>query len=371
MTQSAEARIPGSGARRFSGPGRNPDSRPLVGLGTIQPGALIGMRMTLPRLTAILSCCLSVMPTTGAAQLARGTSDTAFVLERAGVVPENLVYDAAGRRFFGGDLEADGLVEIGRDGKLRPFARSAGIDGRVLGLKIDRGLVWGVAFQRLAPAAGDSGSAPARSQIFALALPDGRLVRRVRSPDDGQSHLFNDLVVGRDGSAYFTDSEAGAVWTLEPGRDSLRLLHQAPPREFAYPNGIAFLPGERGLLVAYWQGMVTIGLPRGPVTPVRAPSDTVVGRVDGLYPACGGFVGIQNMTTPSRVIAFDLRGAAVDRVRDLERARPDFRGPTTGGFVGDTLFYVANAQIGPFDPRGEGGSLAPVLVLKLPLSCGS
>jgi hypothetical protein len=38
--------------------------------------------------------------------------------------------------------------------------------------------------------------------------------------------------------------------------------------------------------------------------------------------------------------------------------------------VGDTLFYVANAQIGPFDPRKEGGSLAPVLVLKMPLRCG-
>jgi hypothetical protein len=37
--------------------------------------------------------------------------------------------------------------------------------------------------------------------------------------------------------------------------------------------------------------------------------------------------------------------------------------------VGDTLFYVANAQIGPFDPRKDGGSLAPVLVLKLPLGC--
>ena len=39
--------------------------------------------------------------------------------------------------------------------------------------------------------------------------------------------------------------------------------------------------------------------------------------------------------------------------------------------VGDTLFYVANAQIGPFDPRKQSGSLAPVVVLKLPVGCGS
>jgi hypothetical protein len=54
----------------------------------------------------------------------------------------------------------------------------------------------------------------------------------------------------------------------------------------------------------------------------------------------------------------------------MERGRADFRGPTTGVIVGDTLFYVANAQIGPFDPRKEGGSLAPVVVLKMPLKCG-
>ena len=330
------------------------------------------MNRSLARATGIASCAALAIASPLYGQLASGTSDTAFVLERAGVIPENLVYDAAGRRFLGGDLERDGLVAIGRNGSIRPFAPAAGIEGRVLGLKIDRarGLLWGVAFHRLPQAPGDSGNAAARSQVFALALPEGRVVRRVKSPDDGRSHLFNDLVIGRNGAVYFTDSEAGAVWALEPGRDSLRLLHQAPPERFAYPNGIAFLPKERGLLVAHWQGLVTIDLPAGPVTPVRAASDTVVGRVDGLYPACGGFLGIQNMTNPSRLIAFDLDGAAVGKVRELERGRPDFRGPTTGGFVGDTLFYVANAQIGPFDPRSQGGALAPVLVLRMPVRCG-
>ena len=37
----------------------------------------------------------------------------------------------------------------------------------------------------------------------------------------------------------------------------------------------------------------------------------------------------------------------------------------------ERLFYVANAQIGPFDPPRQGDSLTPVLVLKLPLACAS
>jgi sugar lactone lactonase YvrE len=300
-----------------------------------------------------------------------GPSDTAFVLSRAGVIPENIVYDAPRDRFLGGDLERDGMVELRRDGSIRPFAKAAGIDGRVLGLKMDlaRKLLWGVAFTQIPAPAGDTTRAPSRSIIFALELPGGRLVRRISSPKDGASHLFNDLVIGRDGTVYFTDSEAGAVWALAPNTSKLRLLHRAPPERFAYPNGIAFLPDERGLLVAYWQGLLTIDLPSARATDVRAPNDSAVNGIDGLYAVCSGYIGIQNMADPSGVIAFRVERGSASSVRDLERGRADFQGPTTGAIVGDTLFYVANAQIGPFDPRKEGGSLAPVLVLKMPLAC--
>jgi sugar lactone lactonase YvrE len=320
-----------------------------------------------------LTCWLvpTVTPVAARQDSPAGDSDTAFVLGRAGVVPENIVYDAARGRFLGGDLEKDGMIEVHRDGSIRPFAPAAGIDGRVLGLKVDRrrNLLWGVAFTRLPALPGDVTQAPARSILFALELPEGRLVRRVASPEDGASHLFNDLVVGQDGTVYFTDSEAGAVWALGPKATKLRLLHQAPPERFAYPNGIAFQPGERGLLVAHWQGLVTIEFPSGRVAPVRAPNDSAVGRIDGLYATCSGYLGIQNMANPSRILAFKLDGGSAAAIRELERDRADFRGPTTGAIVGDTLFYVANAQIGPFDPRKEGDSLAPVLVLKLPLGC--
>lgn len=328
----------------------------------------------MPHLTAPSALTLffaSVAAAQSSDPVAGGASDTAFVLARAGIIPENIVYDAPRGRFLGGDLERDGMIELRRDGSIRPFAGAARIDGRVLGLKMDteRNLLWGVAFTRLPAAASDTAQALARSIVFALELPGGKLMRRIASPKDGASHLFNDLVVGRDGTVYFTDSEAGAVWALAPETSELRLLHRGPPERFAYPNGIAFLPDERGLLVAYWQGLLTIGLPSARVAEVRAANDSAVSGIDGLYAVCSGYIGIQNATNPSRVIAFRMERGSAAAVRDLDRGRKDFRGPTTGAIVGDTLFYVANAQIGPDDPRREGGSLAPVLVLKMPLGC--
>jgi sugar lactone lactonase YvrE len=331
----------------------------------------------LHRLTCSVPFSLTLVITTGAGaqsshSITAGPSDTAIVLNQSGVIPENIVYDAPRDRFLGGDLERDGMIELRRDGSVRPFAEAAKVDGRVLGLKIDaeRKLLWGVAFTRLPAPEGDTTQAPARSIIFALDLPAGRLVKRIPSPRDGASHLFNDLVIGRDGTVYFTDSEAGAVWAVARNASKLRLLHRGPPERFAYPNGIAFLPNERGLLVAYWQGLLTIDLPSALVSNVRAPNDSAVSRIDGLYAVCSDYLGIQNMADPSGIIAFRVERGSATAVRDLERGRPDFRGPTTGAIVGDTLFYVANAQIGPFDPRKEGGALAPVLVLKMPLRCG-
>jgi sugar lactone lactonase YvrE len=327
-------------------------------------------RSTLFLLTLSLTTAAAAQTSSG---ITAARSDTAFVLASAGVVPENIVYDPPRDRFLGGDLERDGMIELRRDGSVRPFAEAAGIDGRVLGLKIDarRGLLWGTAFTRLPQAKGDTTPAPARSILFALELPSGRLVRRVPSPKDGASHLFNDLVIAQDGTVYLTDSEAGAVWALTPKASRLKLLHRGPPERFAYPNGIAFLPGERGLLVAYWQGLLTIDLPSGQVAKLRAPDDSAVSRIDGLYAACSGHIGIQNMADPSGIISFRVESGSATAVRDLERGRADFRGPTTGAIVGDTLFYVANAQIGPFDPRKEGGSLERVVVLKMPIGCGN
>ncbi|HJR17337.1 MAG TPA: hypothetical protein VJ808_10830 [Gemmatimonadales bacterium] len=84
--------------------------------------------------------------------------------------------------------------------------------------------------------------------------------------------------------------------------------------------------------------LLTIDLPSARAANVRAPNDAAVSRIDGLY-AVLRYIGIQNMADPSRISAFRIERGSVIAVRDMERGRADFRGPTTGAVAGDTLFY--------------------------------
>lgn len=56
------------------------------------------------------------------------------------------------------------------------------------------------------------------------------------------------------------------------------------------------------------------------------------------------------------------------RVPSLACSYPDFAGPTTGVIVGDTLFYVATAQLRAVRP---GGTLAPADSMRETSSCDS
>ena len=92
------------------------------------------------------------------------------------------MYNAPRDRFLGGDLERDGLIELHRDGSITSFAEEAPASmGECWGSRlISNGSCSGVwRSPRLSAAAGDTTQAPARSIVFALELPSGRLVRRV------------------------------------------------------------------------------------------------------------------------------------------------------------------------------------------------
>jgi hypothetical protein len=105
---------------------------------------------------------------------------------------------------------------------------------------------------------------------------------------------------------------------------------------------------------------------------VCAPAGATLRGIDGLYVHGGALVWVQNGVEPARVVQARLGqdGVTLRDLRVLEAGHPDYAVPTTGVVVGDTLFYVATAQLGAIRP---GGRVAPPdsmrenVILRLPI----
>jgi hypothetical protein len=193
-----------------------------------------------------------------------------------------------------------------------------------------------------------------RGALLRFRLEDSTLIARYEPPASLRPICFNDLALSCSGDVFLT-SGRGGLWRLPRGDDTLeRVLADTT----LWLNGIA--TGADGALYAADDA-------RGPlrVDPITGrwhalPSsagDTLRG-IDGLYVYRGALLWIQNGIEPARVVLAPLSedGTSLRELRTLDRGHPDYAIPTTGVLVGDTLFYVATAQLNAIRP---GGRVAP------------
>src|SRR5262245_12928667 len=98
-------------------------------------------------------------------------SDTAVVLDRDDVSVESIAYDAAGARFFAGDLARGKLLEFDRRGRSRVWFEVPGYS--VVGIKLAGGRLWACV------ASSDSTARNrARSALIAIDLATARRAGR-------------------------------------------------------------------------------------------------------------------------------------------------------------------------------------------------
>jgi hypothetical protein len=95
--------------------------------------------------------------------------------------------------------------------------------------------------------------------------------------------------------------------------------------------------------------------------------------IDGLYWHDGALIGIQNMTTPARIVRLVLSsdGATVTAVQTLQsHHQRAFDEPTTAAIGPDGLYVLARTQVSRYSEQGKierPETLAPPLVLRVPL----
>jgi hypothetical protein len=213
--------------------------------------------------------------------------------------------------------------------------------------------------------------------VFEYDLTTRLLIKRYVLSNRRAPHLFGDLVVGRAGILYVTDSLDRAVYRLDGARGTFDRWLESDG--FASPQGIAFSEDERYLFMAdYSFGIFRIDVQSRDIRLLPYPDDMVILGIDGLARHGKDLIAIQNGVRPHRVVRLELNRQQ-DRITGwevLEANHPGFNEPTLGVVVrgtgggGNAYFYIANSHWSAFDREGglrKDAALTPPAIFRLPL----
>src|SRR6266545_4576585 len=176
----------------------------------------------------------------------------------------------------------------------------------------------------------------------------------------------------RDRGLLVTDSAGGGVWHIDPAAGTVRAL--VPLDGARGANGIAVDAQGEVAYVAASRRPLRIDLANGSVTPLALPARENAAAIDGLYWHDGALIGVQNVTTPARVVRLVLAadGRSVTSVQTLQSHHQQaFDEPTTAAIGPDGLYVLARTYVTRYNAKGRierPDSLKPPLVLRIPLS---
>jgi sugar lactone lactonase YvrE len=287
-----------------------------------------------------------------------GSAKKERTIDKLGLIPEGMAYDARGKRWFVSSVRTGAILVVNPGGEVQTFAD---VPWGVFGMAVDakRGVLWATttALPQVEEfRAEDKG----KSALLRIDLATGRVLETLRAPQDADhesEHHFGDVAVAADGQVYVSDSGSPVIFRVAPS--GLEPFLRGP---FESMQGIA--PAGKVLYVAdYSKGLFAVDLRTRDVHPLRVPPNASLLGVDGLYFVNDRtLIGTQNGTAPNRIIRIRLApgGLAVSSVETLLANGSGMGDPTLGVVVGKRFHFNGNAQ---WDLFGDDGKIAEPLKL--------
>ena len=293
------------------------------------------------------------------------TAPVAFRLEDTHLLPEGIAYDPASKTFFVGSTAQKKIVRVGPGRAVADFSKPADRLDYVLGLAIDspRRRLYAVSTSALT----EEGEKNPRNTVVAYNIDNGELVRSVQIVAARQ---LNDVAVAPGGKIYATDSAAGAVYEIEVEGPVREII---PPDYLRGVNGIAIGTDPNMVYAAISTGIVVIDPRDSKYVRLPLPPRESVASIDGLYWWQGHLIGVQNVTSPGRVILMTLAkdGRSITKVETLLSHHHAALDEPTTGVVTDYGFYLlAGTQVSRLNRKGkieQEDSLDPPTVLRIAL----
>jgi hypothetical protein len=288
---------------------------------------------------------------------------TAIELEERDLLPEGIAYDPRSQSFFIGSIAKRKIVRIAWGNVVSDFAADD-LDS-VLGLAVDgpRRTLYAVSTSALT----DAGRKRRRNAVVAFDVDSGKRLRRVDVPDAMQ---LNDVTVALGGRVFASDSGSGAIYEI-PGEGPPRAL--VPANRIRGSNGLAAAADGKRLYVAHSTGLAVVDLASGALARVANATRENIAAIDGLYQWQGQLIGVENTTTPGRVVLITLSGdgATVTKVQTLlSHHHNALDEPTTGAVTERGFFLLAATGVAHYNAQGaivRPESLPKPTVVRIPL----
>jgi hypothetical protein len=273
----------------------------------------------------------------------------AWELADNALLPEDIDYDPATRRFFLTSVLQKKIVTLDAAGKVREFTKSADA-WPMLALKIDakHGRLWAteVALENFSIVPKSDWG---RSALLCYDLDSGKLLLRIEGPEHS---ALGDMVLTPDGIPIVSDGAGGGIYRVRDGK----ILERLDAGDFISPQTPAVdADGKHILVPDYVRGVGSLDVSTRQVRWLSMDNKFSLAGIDGLYLDHRTLVAVQNGTSPERVIAFslDASGQNVVSQKLLEASTPTLGDPTHGVVVGSDFFYIANSGWDSLDDHGD------------------
>lgn len=292
-----------------------------------------------------------------------GEAAVHYTLLDPNLLPEAYAYGADGAAYIGS-------VRTGKILKVDSKGRASGVafaNGGVFDLEPRGDILWAAVNNQLAYEG--AASAEPYASVMAFDLATGAPKREIRVAQE--SALLGDLEVASDGAVFATDSITPRVFRMAPDGETLDVF--VADDRFANLQGAALDEENGRLFVAdYLAGLFVVDIATGAVAPIAGAPEHWLGGIDGLYLYKGDLVGIQNGTTPQRIvrIALDDMGYKAMSIDVLQQALPEWNEPTHGAVRGDAFHYIATSNWPSYDSEWnvrEDANLQPLRVMTVGL----
>lgn len=156
-------------------------------------------------------------------------------------------------------------------------------------------------------------------------------------------HVFGDLVLGKNGEVYISDSVEPLIYKITG--DQIELWKDLKGSAYNL-QGLAFNADGSQLFIAdYLKGILAVSVRDGSSSWLQFPEGTTSKGIDGLVFYKNSLIAIQNGCIPIRVVQYQLdpKSSQIVNFRVLDNNRDVFNEPALASVSRGKLYFFANS----------------------------